>query len=269
MVTFDKQLMTDVLRKLLAPVVRLAIRGGVDARAFTELLKHTYVEVVTEDFGRNGRPTNIARTAMLTGLSRAETSRIRKQLHNDTGRAPAVMDHGFSSLLREWHTNSQYIDGAGKPLPLKFDEDEPDFRGLARKFFSDIPATTVLKELQETDAVQVGQDGRLEVTRDYFMPPPSNPKHWMRIGEVIRDFVGTVLHNLTRDDDAASRVEIRTFEEGVSVSHEPAFYKLLDDEAGKLYKRVDRWLRDKRKYETIEGEKTCRMGVGIYQIHRE
>ena len=44
---------------------------------------------------------------------------------------------------------------------------------------------------------------------------------------------------------------------------------MLEDETAKLYKRVDRWLRDKKQYETDDGDKTCRLGFGLYQIHRD
>ncbi len=42
----------------------------------------TYVEVATRHFGRRGRPTNVSRTAMLTGLARRDVRKQRELLEN-------------------------------------------------------------------------------------------------------------------------------------------------------------------------------------------
>ena len=264
----DNQIMLQCLARLLPPIIRLAVANGMDSRSFCELTKQIFVRVITEDYGRAARPTNIARTAMLAGLSRAETRRIRKRLDEGTSETAHNWDHGFSTLLREWHTDSIYLNSDGQPLKIPYEGDDPCFKILSKKYFADIPATTVLKELEQAGAVRRAEDNTVEVQRDYFMPPPIDPRHLSRIGEVIGDFAETVLHNYSRGEDEPSRVELRTYEEEIDARHEAALYALLDEECGVLYRRVDAWLRDKRKYECLPDEKKCRMGFGIYQIYK-
>ena len=64
-------------RLLLRPIVRVLLRGGVPFREFSEVAKFTYVEIATNEFGIRGRPTNVSRTAILTGLNRRDVARIR------------------------------------------------------------------------------------------------------------------------------------------------------------------------------------------------
>ncbi len=60
----------DENRPLMAPIVRVMLRSGVSWGEFAELLKEVFVDVARRDHGRQGRPTNTARVAMITGLSR-------------------------------------------------------------------------------------------------------------------------------------------------------------------------------------------------------
>ncbi|HXR91850.1 MAG TPA: DUF6502 family protein, partial [Steroidobacteraceae bacterium] len=60
----------------LKPLVHVLLSCGITWREFAELSKTTYVEVATRQFGKRGRPTNVSRTAILTGLVRRD---VRKQ----------------------------------------------------------------------------------------------------------------------------------------------------------------------------------------------
>jgi len=55
--------------------------AGITWKDFAELAKATYVEVATQEFGKRGRPTNVSRTAVLTGLARRE---VRKAARGDS-----------------------------------------------------------------------------------------------------------------------------------------------------------------------------------------
>ncbi|MFK8014906.1 MAG: DUF6502 family protein [Gammaproteobacteria bacterium] len=257
----------NAIRRFLPSVIRLALRGGINGRQFVDLVKESYVDVVTEDYGRSGRPTNIARTALLTGLSRNDVKRIR--VRGDLKNPSLSSDkkrYGLGTLLREWHTNTSYLNAEGEPIALSFDGEEPSFSMLARRFFSDVPATTTLRELIETGAVRKDENDRIVALRDYFLPAPGNVQNTERMGGLIADFVGTVSYNLQRSEQEPSRIEIRTTEENIACEHEPAFRRVLEREATKFYRRIERWLKDKKEFETSDDEETTRLGFGVYQI---
>ncbi len=255
------------IRRFLPAVVRMALHGSINGRQFVDLVKQAYVDVVTEDYGRSGRPTNIARTALLTGLSRNDVKRLRDisdaenpTLHSDKKR------YGLGELLREWHTGASYLDPSGTPLVLEFDGPEPSFSRLARRFFSDVPPTTTLRELLEGGAVRKDAHGRIVPLRDFLLPAFGNQENTERMGGLIADFVGTVSFNLQRTEKDLSRIEIRTTEEEIAVVHEAAFRAVLEREATNFYRRMERWLRDKKEFETDSDDEKIRLGFGVYQI---
>src|SRR5689334_13468124 len=89
-------------RQWLRPLVHVLLRCGITWREFAELAKTTYVDVATKQFGKRGRPTNVSRTSVLTGLSRREVRKQRDQLDG----APPVPG-GYvtkaSLVLSAWH----------------------------------------------------------------------------------------------------------------------------------------------------------------------
>ncbi len=73
-------------RQWLKPVIYILIRCGVTWRDFSELAKTTFVEVATRQFGKRGRPTNVSRTAVLTGLARRD---VREAAREGSKRRPS------------------------------------------------------------------------------------------------------------------------------------------------------------------------------------
>src|SRR5215471_8196009 len=104
-------------RQWLKPLIHVLIRCGVTWKDFAALAKSTYVEVATRQFGKRGRPTNVSRTAVLTGLARREVRKQREQLT----RAPEPLA-GYvtkaSLVLSAWHLHPEFVDKNGKPALL-------------------------------------------------------------------------------------------------------------------------------------------------------
>src|SRR5487761_2251756 len=124
-------------RLLLRPIVRVLLRAGVPFREFSELAKFAYVEIATNEFGIRGRPTNVSRTAILTGLTRRDVARIRQA-------APLEMlDSIFMSpgsrILSGWHLDAVYLDAGGWPAPIALEGDAPSFQSLVRRYAPDLP----------------------------------------------------------------------------------------------------------------------------------
>src|SRR5712692_7100942 len=112
--------MTQVLaaaRQWLKPLVHVLVRCGVTWKDFAELAKTSYVEVATQQFGKRGRPTNVSRTAVLTGLSRREVRRQRARLAA-TPETWAGHVTKASLVLSAWHQDPEFLDARGKPARL-------------------------------------------------------------------------------------------------------------------------------------------------------
>lgn len=263
----DHDSVLAAFRAFLPALVRLAMRSGINGRVLSELVKESYVAVVTNDFGKSGRQTNVSRTVMLTGLSRKDVVHYRELNEQDSSvRDADRRRYGLGTLMRDWYTNTAYRDADGTPIGIPIEGKEDSFASMARKYFSDIPASSILRELVDAGVAKKLENRKVIPLKDYFYPPAMNADHVKRMGGVMEDFLNTMEHNLNRNPEDASRVEIRTIEESVASQHEATFRKLLDSEATRLYQRVERWLQDKRDFETSDEDDCTRIGFGVYQI---
>ncbi len=72
-----KQQVLDGFQLVLRPIVKILLRYGVGFGEFAEVVKTSFVDVASTEFGIRGRPTNISRVAVMTGLTRKEVRRLR------------------------------------------------------------------------------------------------------------------------------------------------------------------------------------------------
>src|ERR1700743_1880301 len=89
-------------RQWLRPAIHVLLRCGVTWREFAELAKSVYVEVATDRVGKKGRPTNVSRAAMLTGLPRRDVRKQRERLAETDPGLTGYVTKG-SLLLTAWH----------------------------------------------------------------------------------------------------------------------------------------------------------------------
>ena len=159
-----QQRLLGALLLFLRPIVRALLRAGVGYREFAEISKTAFVEIATKDYGLRGRPTNISRVAVMTGLTRKEVRRLRDK--SEAGEETLVVrSTPMSIILHRWYTDEQFLNSNGEPRVLSFDNDEPSFSSLVRKHGGDIPPGAMRTELKRINAVKEDKDGRLTVLK--------------------------------------------------------------------------------------------------------
>src|SRR6516162_5298943 len=101
----------------LQPLIHVLLSCGITWREFAELAKTTYVEVATQSFGKRGRPTNVSRTAILTGLVRRDVRKQRQILQSSPQPLSGYVTKA-SLVLSAWHLDPDFRDKDGKPALL-------------------------------------------------------------------------------------------------------------------------------------------------------
>ena len=148
----------------LRPLARALLRAGIGHREFNEISKSAYVDVATKDYGLRGRPTNISRVAVMTGLTRKEVRRIRNK-----GEAGEETEVGrrtpMGVVLHRWYTETEFLSPDGEPRGLPFDGGPNSFSDLVRKFGGDIPPGAMRTELKRIGAVVEDKDGVLNAVK--------------------------------------------------------------------------------------------------------
>jgi len=193
-------------RHLLAPVARLLLRSGVSWDEFAELGKQVFVDVARRDYGVQGRATNNARVAMITGLSRREVARIRDALGGaPAAEAPAASR--ISQVLSGWHLDPDFLDAAGQPALLPAAGEKRSVAALLRRYAGDLPHGAFLKELSSLGLVEkVGNKGYKARARDYLRSP-SDPDILRQLGVALHDHAATLVHNVDGRRTAPARFE--------------------------------------------------------------
>lgn len=265
-IVLDKPVMR-ACRQWLRPVARWLLRSGVAWREFSELSRKVFVDVATEEFGIRGRPTNVSRVALLTGLTRREVRRLRSE---DLGPAPAEPERPVnhaSRVLTGWHLDPEFTDVLGQPRVLPESGGEGSFAVLLRRYAGDIPATALTKELLRSGSIERLEGGDLRVLRRYYMPSKLDGRAVERAGSVLEDLVDTVEHNLSRRAREPSRFEGRAQNAHIDPRHLPAFRAFMEREAQGFLERVDDWLSSHEIDADGSATAPVRLGVGVYAIH--
>jgi len=258
-------------RRILRSLIRMMIKHGVMHREFVELSKEIYVEIASSDYGLRGRPTNVARMALLTGLDRKEVTRIRTKLDQGTAAPePTHRQDRIARVLAGWHQDADYLDDAGSPAVIPVEGTVPSFEALIKRYGGDVPAITILRELQRVKAARIHDGGTVEVLRRNYRLDTVDPEALARSSSVLADIGRTVTHNLYRSTEAPSRFEARASNVNVPVSALPEYRTFITTEAQEFLERVDAWLTDHE----IPADETSRVngrrvGLGLYWIQSD
>jgi hypothetical protein len=253
-------------RQWLKPVVHVLIRCGITWRDFAELAKTTFVEVATSQFGKRGRPTNVSRVAILTGLTRRE---VRKQREKSESSPEALTGYvtKASLVLSAWHLDAEFLDAQGKPAALPLEGESGSFDSLVRRCGgSDVPTSTLLKELRTVGAVRQRADGRLEALLRHYIPHAMDEQLIRLWGSVLADVATTYVHNLTRTGRTPARFERAAVNDRIAKSALPEFRRYLEHEGQQFLERVDAWLTAHEAQDGAADEQVIRLGVGAYHV---
>jgi hypothetical protein len=259
-----KQLVLRAFNRIFRPVAGILLRAGVTWKEVVDLGKATYVDVATQDFGIRGRPTNVSRVSILTGLTRREVSRIRKLLAEADNQVVDSMNHA-TRVLTGWFTDDEYVGEDGNPRPLEKDGPAANFEALCKRYVSDVAPQTMLKELKHVGAVVENSDGKLVAKMRTYMPRQLDEAQILSSGSVLQDLGKTVAYNLYRDEKDMPKFERRATNTRVHASAVPAFQAFLEEEGQAFLERVDAWLSANEASEDTE-EVTVRLGLGAYWI---
>ncbi len=267
MASASRQQVLESTRQWLEPLIHVLLVCGITWREFADLSRTSYVDVATRKFGKRGRPTNVSRTAVMTGLPRREVRRQREKLQTAPGR-PAGYVTKACLVLASWHLDPEFLDKRGKPALLKVSGEGRSFEALvARCGGGDVRPSTLLKELTSAGAVSQRRDGKLQaMMRDYI--PQSMDEQLVRLwGSVIADVARTYAHNMTRSPKKAARFERAAVNDRIPADAVPAFLQILNQEGQAFLERMDQWLTAHQLGDSspAAGE-SVRLGIGLYQV---
>lgn len=255
-------------RHLLRPIVRVLVKSGISWKEFAELSKAVFVDVVSDEYGKKGRPANISRVAILTGMGRHEVRKQRALLDSpeDGSDLSEFLTRG-ARVLSGWHQDKDFLDAASNPRDLPLEGQSPTFADLSHRYGGDIPVVAMLKELKAAGAVVETAEGTVKVLKRTYIPQAFSPERVKLWGSVLHDVAETIEHNMTRTPDITPRFERRATGLRVDRKTLPAFRRFLESEGQALLEQADRWLSEHSVgASSVDDSRALRVGVGIYEI---
>jgi hypothetical protein len=262
-----KSAIVEAASRALRPLARMLLASGLTFREFNALARRVFVSVATDEFGRGGRPTNVSRVSLMTGIARKEVKKLRDELAQQDRPTPALRKTTEATrLLSAWHETPAYQDADGAPLAIPREGPAPSFEALHQEYGGDIPGSTLEKDLVRTGAVEVGEDGRLRALTRYFMPLPLEAEAVDRAGDVLLTMGNTVTRNLTRRQGTIGRFEGRATLPQIPARAEAEFRQFLEIEGMRFLEAMDRWLLEHATRYPSDARDMIRLGVGVYQI---
>jgi hypothetical protein len=260
----EKSVVLAACRLWLRPLISVLIRCGVTWKDFAQLTRATYVEVATTDFGKRGRPTNVSRTALLTGLSRRD---VRKQREAKQTQTIQNRTSKASLVLSAWHQDPDFLTPIGTAAAIPLQGEGASFETLLRRCGAgDTRPTTLLKELEAAGAVRRMNSWVEPLMRNYI-PREMDANLIQLWGKRLADLGATYLHNLTREESDPTRFERAAVNDQVPVEHLPEFRAFLEKEGQAFLEKVDEWLSaHEATREAGTADNVIRVGAGLYQL---
>ncbi len=262
----DRKAVAQGARALLRPLASLLLKCGMTWREFAEISRAVFVEVASREYGLRGRPTNISRVAILTGIGRRDVGKIRQALAS-AGQPLPNQTTDATRLLSGWHQDARFTGPDGRPADLALSGGGASFEDLARRYAPDVPASAMLKELKRVAAVAELAGGRLQVTRRFYQPMPLDPQWILNAGSVVADLEVNINHNLAAREAGATWFLGRATDSGVDAHAAPEFRAFVEAQGQQFLERVDEWLTRHRVAEAdLAAAKPVRLGVGLFMI---
>ncbi|MEO1247915.1 MAG: DUF6502 family protein [Pseudomonadota bacterium] len=219
---------SNALLIILRPLARILLNSGVGFKEFAELAKTAFVDVATQDYGIRGRPTNISRVAVMTGLTRKEVRRLRDKI--DSGEPVSQLAvTPLARVLRRWFSEKPYIDKSGQPIPLGFDGDGITFTRLVREFGGDIPPGAMRTEFKRVGAVVQDDSGRLVPTRRIARPQEGEDRVATCLLHGVYPLLTTISHNLRREAGTDTWPQITAYSKPIRKSDAGRLFRISQD----------------------------------------
>ena len=257
---------------VLRPIARALLRGGVGYREFSEISKAAFVDVATSDYGLRGRPTNISRVAVMTGLTRKEVRRIRER-DAACDQVDQAKDTPISQILHRWHTDTEFLSGAGEPLPLNFDGDSKSFASLVRKYGGDVPPGAMRTELERINAIEILDDNKLRPIKRIAYNMNLHERLTGGLTKILYPAALNLAHNLRLSDDSEWWANLVTHTKYLRDADRGRYMRISNDRISEFAKSID---DTQAGFESLYDEKVDgdpsegrSLGIGVFYFEED
>jgi hypothetical protein len=244
----------------MVPVARFLLRVGIGSREFEEVSRLAFVKVASNDYGLRGRPTNASRVSAMTGIGRKDVSRLRKLIEEyDVGLRVRLSPLG--DVLHHWHTDPDFLNKQGKPVPLPYSDSDISFEMLVGRCAGDVPAGAVRAELLRYGAISGDSAGILRVLRREVVPDSFDERLLASLSFNLTCLAETIAFNSNPKRTHAPRIERYVQSEDLDETAKSELREVIRRRVTAFTEEIDDLFS---RYSTHEAPDKSRLGVGVY-----
>lgn len=182
-------------KRTLQPLVRMLIGLGVSAPEFALICKQAFVDAAAKRLSKAGKRVNRSRIAIVTGLTRAEVTRLLKSNSVET-LTQQRHQHRARRVLKGWSTDPEFLSRSRRPRELVFKSGRGSFQALVKRYSGDIPPRAMMDELMEMTAIRKQKNGRIRMIARTPSRPSLSTRGVASLGSNASAFLNTLCHNL-------------------------------------------------------------------------
>lgn len=182
------------LARVLRPVARLLIAGGVPFQAASESLKRAYVQAAHRHFGEQAGTDS--RLSLLTGINRKEVRRLTTPVADEWG--PESVTSFASAVFTAWTLRAEWRGPDGEPRALP-KRGEGSFDALVKSVTRDLRPASVLAELERLGYAKAGEDDTVRLVGDAFLSQREFADRLGPLAENLQDHADAAVANVLAD----------------------------------------------------------------------
>ena len=228
----------DAFQLVLRPIVKILLRYGIGYNQFAETVKTAFVDVGSTDFGIRGRPTNISRVAVMTGITRKEVRRLRTKIEGG-GDSVSVKSTPITEILHRWHSEDEFLDSQGRPAVLPFAGPVGSFSSLVKRFGGDVPAGAMRTELRRIGTITENENGEMTLKRRSFWPSDQTERLESALVHHAYPLLSTVAHNIETKNESYIDPQFATYSVNLLEVDKPRVKRMCVDRLSDIAESFD------------------------------
>ncbi len=258
--------LTRAVKQLLRPLVGLLLDNGLTYGWLTKVLKVIYVDVAESEFGLEQKRQTDSRISLLTGVHRKDVRRLRSEDKENFEPPPSIFIG--AQLVALWTTQNQFLDSSGKPASLPRlssnveEGDTPSFESLVTLVSKDIRPRAILDEWLRLGAVSLGDDDRVRLEVDAFIPAKGFEEKAFYLGKNVHDHMAAARSNVQSTEPPF--LERSVYYDQLSEASIEELSTLSEQEGMALLKKLNTRALQLQKQDIKSKTTGNRMNFGLY-----
>lgn len=224
----------------------------------------SYVDVASTEFGIRGRPTNISRIAVMTGMTRKEVRRLRTKIESGD-KALSAKSTPIAEILHRWHAEDDFLDERGKPAALPFTGGANSFSELVKRFGGDVPPGAMRTELKRIGSVVEEEGNLLRVIKRSVSLSDETDKLVSSLVHAVYPLLSTVFENCSSKQGRTGLAQFAAYSTDIDIGDLKRLRRISYDRLSDIADSFDDLFM---AYETIhdsaENARSSIVSVGLF-----